>query len=143
MSEAVDFLPPIRAELEADDAVGDLAGDRIANHEAEPGWVGSGPTSWRTFVVLVDLGAVGDTRTPRYVQRILARCFGRTPREAFNVYAAVRGALHNRGPRTSDFGERIYSSREDAYQGVSDDPGNRQPVAEAIFVVVGATLIPA
>lgn len=88
---------------------------------------------YRAFIVIATLATPRLPSVPVQRARHVVRCYGRTPEEAGNLYAAASSALHHRGPRQTGSGHGIYVSHDDTGGTYEEDPDTNQPVY--VFVV--------
>lgn len=150
----LDALPKILIELRDDDAVDAIAHGRIRGFEPMPdvrnpttgavitrGDVRSGAAAdpYVAFVVLVRLDSPRETRSPVQRPRIAARCYGRTPQEAFALYAACSDAIHHIGPRLHGSGLGIYISHDDTGASQDKDPVTAQPLETFVISLIATT----
>lgn len=147
----LNVLPKLLIELRDDDAVEAIAHGRVRGREPAPDVVdpssgavleqgdARGPGEYVAFVVLVQLDAPRDKRSVGQYPRIAVRSYGRTPQEAYDLYAACSDALHGRGPRVHNNGLGIYLSWDDTGSSPGTDPRTQQPYEEFIASLIATT----
>jgi hypothetical protein len=96
-----------------------------------------GPGDYVPFVVLVQNTAPRHPRVPIQFARVIARCYGRDPREAALLRWAVSNAIHNTGPRVYAAGG-IYNSLDETGGDQEADPITKQPY-QALVIEAPAT----
>lgn len=140
-----DVLPKLLIELRDDTDVADIVG---ANPSINPPRVrgvepaqgdSQGADNFRAFVVLVQLDATRLPRVPVQRVRIVARCYGRTPKEAADLRWACSNALHERGPRLYASGLGVYLTRDDVGGDQQKDPSTQQPYQTFIIEAFATT----
>ena len=146
----LDVLPKLVIELREDETVHAIVGKRVRGKEPqgpvtdddgrqiEPGDVRPAG-EYVAFVVLVRLGGPPNPRVPISRPRVLARCYGRTDREAAVLRNACSRAVHNRGPRVFANGLGIFNTL-DVTGGEQDrDPDTAQSLETFVIEAVATT----
>lgn len=98
-----------------------------------------GPGQYRAFVVLVSLVLQRHPQVPVQRPRHAVRCYGRTPEEAAQLYAACSAVLHGAGPRQTGSGNGIYVSHDDTGGSYDKDPDTGQPFYQFIIESLATT----
>lgn len=139
----IDPMGGLILELREDADVAALVGVRVRGFEpqgATDTYEGDalGPGHYKAFVVLVALSVPPHRRVPVTWAEYGVRCYGRTTREAWDVWAAVAKALHAVGPRLRSNGLGIYATHVTG--GAQDkDPKTSQPVVTGTIQLIATT----
>jgi hypothetical protein len=137
-----DVLPKLLVELRNDSDVAAIT-QRIRGFEPAPGDADTDTSPLRyknAFVVLSQLSAPRETSIPVQRCSIAARCYGRTPIEAFALYAAVSDAIHHVGPRVYPTGG-IYLSHDTTGGTAERDPDTDQPYYTCVVDLIATTQV--
>ena len=151
----MDALPKLLIEIRSDDAVDAIVDGRVRGFEPAPPTFhpttgallekgdarqGSVEDPYVAFVVLVQLDAPRDFRSPTQRPVIAARCYGRTPAEAAALRWAVSDAIHQQGPRLYSNGLGIYKSWDAAGGEQEKDPVTQQPYQTLVINALATTV---
>lgn len=128
LGEIFDVTGKLIVEIRSDARVAAIVGNRVGGRDASAGWSG------QAYVLITRIGPIRRPgRAPFFRGRVSIDTFGRTEREAADLYGAVSDVLHARGPRRSAGGVALYLSIEEVGGQTVLDPDNRQPVERSIY----------
>jgi hypothetical protein len=100
-----------------------------------PDDVGGDPATWKPYVQIRRLGPIRRApRAPIMSGRVSVDTYGRTAKEATDLYNAISDVFSGRGPRRSPAGVAIYLSTEEIGGQAVLDPDTAQPVERSIYV---------
>lgn len=146
----IDVTPKYLIELRDDPAVDAICHERVRIDEPAPDVIhpttgaviaqgdARGPGEYVAFVVIARLAAPHDTRSVGQYVRVVTRCYGRTPQEAYALYSACVDVIHNVGPRVHGT-TGIYLSFDDTGATPGRDPVTQQPYEEFIASLIAST----
>lgn len=145
-----DVLGKLVLELRAESPIVAIVGRdeanlvRVRGFEPSPGdgavqVTDKGRRYANAFIVLATLATPRHPTVPIQTDRVVARCYGRTPAEAMALYVAASNALHNLGPRLHANGLGIYISLDDTGGTQEKDPDTQQPLVSFVISLVATT----